>query len=335
MARGAGPSGGADNPPAARDDAARSATRGGTGSLVSLASLSCVLWGSAVPMVRLGYRAFGIGPGDTGSQMLFAGLRFVLAGACVTLAWCAINRSARLPRRGELRVMASVALFQTFGQYLLYYMGLSRATGVNGSLMQGFGVFAALVMSALVFRLERLTGRKLLGCAIGFAGIMVAGMGERAVGGAGFHLDGEGLLLLSTVSASAASSILRRHASEVDPVLVCGWQFMMGGTALLAVGLALGGSLAPAGAGGAGILAWLVMVSAVAYGVWSHLLRSHDVSQVAVFEFLIPVFGVLLSLAILGPEGTSVGPHTAVALALISVGIYVVESRPSKARARG
>lgn len=77
------------------------------------------------------------------------------------------------------------------------------------------------------------------------------------------------------------------------------------------------------------------MVSAVAYGVWSHLLRSHDVSQVAVFEFLIPVFGVLLSLAILGPEGTSVGPHTAVALALISVGIYVVESRPSKARARG
>lgn len=334
MARGAGESSGELDPSAARDNVARGATRGGTGSLVALASLSCVLWGSAVPMVRLGYRAFGIGPGDTGSQMLFAGLRFVLAGACVTVAWCAINRSARLPRRGELRVMASVALFQTFGQYLLYYIGLSNATGVNGSLMQGFGVFAALIMSTLVFRLERLTGRKLLGCAIGFAGIMVAGMGDRATGGVGFHLEGEGLLLLSTVSASVAASILRRHASEVDPVLVCGWQFMMGGAALLAVGLGLGGSLSSTGAGSVGILAWLVMVSAVAYGVWSHLLRSYDVSQVAVFELLIPVFGVLLSLAILGPEGTSVGLHTVVALVLICAGIYVVERRPAKADAQ-
>ena len=45
-----------------------------------LAMLCCMLWGSAFPCVKIGYRLFGIAGDHTPSLLLFAGLRFTLAG---------------------------------------------------------------------------------------------------------------------------------------------------------------------------------------------------------------------------------------------------------------
>lgn len=295
--------------------------------LVLFASLACALWGSAVPMVRLGYKELGISSTDAGSQLLFGGIRFMLSGLAVTVAWSLTHHQIHVPRGHELSVVAQVAATQTFGQYVLYYQGLARATGVNGSIVQGIGVFTSLIVSALVFRLERLTARKLAGCAIGFVGLLVAGMGGAAAGSVGFSLGGEGVVMISACFASIAAAVLRRNADGVDTVMVCGWQFMLGGAGLALVGAAMGGTVDFGSAAGVGILLWLVMVSAVAYGAWSYLLGHYDVSQVSAFEFLIPIFGVLFSLALLGPEGTNVGWHTVVALALIAGGILLVERR--------
>ncbi|MCC8016048.1 MAG: EamA family transporter [Clostridiales bacterium] len=45
---------------------------------------------------------------------------------------------------------------------------------------------------------------------------------------------------------------------------------------------------------------YLALISAVAYTVWSLLLRYNPVSKVAVMGFTNPIFGVLLSALILG-----------------------------------
>ena len=50
-------------------------------ALIVIATLCCLLWGSAVPAVKFGYGLIGIAPGDTPSLLLFAGIRFCLAGA--------------------------------------------------------------------------------------------------------------------------------------------------------------------------------------------------------------------------------------------------------------
>ena len=50
-----------------------------------LAIFCCALWGSAFPCVKIGYRLFAISGDDTASQILFAGLRFTLAGILVIL----------------------------------------------------------------------------------------------------------------------------------------------------------------------------------------------------------------------------------------------------------
>ena len=42
--------------------------------------LCCFLWESAFPCIKIGYELFGIAGTDMATQILFAGIRFVLAG---------------------------------------------------------------------------------------------------------------------------------------------------------------------------------------------------------------------------------------------------------------
>ena len=48
--------------------------------VVGLAVLANMLWGSAAPVIKTGYRLFEVAADDTASQILFAGIRFFLAG---------------------------------------------------------------------------------------------------------------------------------------------------------------------------------------------------------------------------------------------------------------
>ena len=50
---------------------------------VLLAILCNVLWGSAFPFIKLGYRLFSIDPANTASIFCFAGVRFMLGSVLV------------------------------------------------------------------------------------------------------------------------------------------------------------------------------------------------------------------------------------------------------------
>ena len=45
-----------------------------------LACVCCILWGSAIPVIKTGYRLMQVDSADTASQIVFAGVRFTLAG---------------------------------------------------------------------------------------------------------------------------------------------------------------------------------------------------------------------------------------------------------------
>ena len=59
--------------------------------VVVFALSAAVAWGWAYPLIKLGFAEFGITQAMTGSKMLFAGIRFMLAGA-VVLAIAAATR---------------------------------------------------------------------------------------------------------------------------------------------------------------------------------------------------------------------------------------------------
>ena len=52
---------------------------------IFLSLLVMALWGSLFPMVKIGYEAFSISDTDIPSILMFAGTRFALSGALLSL----------------------------------------------------------------------------------------------------------------------------------------------------------------------------------------------------------------------------------------------------------
>lgn len=297
--------------------------------ILTAAIAANLLWGSAAPCIKLGYQYFAIAEGDTMSQILFAGVRFTLAGILTILIGSLLRGRLLLPKRGSGGMILMLAMMQTVIQYTFFYIGLSHAPGFKGSIISPTSTFFALLIAALVFRQEKLTTRKLLGCLIGFAGVVVVSMNGRLEGGV--RLDGEGFLVLAAASYGCSSVLIKRFSAREDPVVLSGWQFFLGGLLMTAVAFVGGGRLHAASPRAWPLMLYLGLLSAVAYTLWSLLLQRHPVSRIMVFSFLNPVFGVVLSALLLGEGKILDIPRCVLAMVLVCLGVWIVNS-PEKHR---
>ena len=71
----------------------------------------------------------------------------------------------------------------------LFYIGMAHTSGVKGSVLMAVHVFFAILISAKLFRYERLNAPKLLGCLCGFGGVLLINLSGGGLGG-GFTLLG-------------------------------------------------------------------------------------------------------------------------------------------------
>lgn len=291
--------------------------------------VSCGLWGSAYPCVKIGYELFGITGSDVASRLVFAGTRFTIAGIMVVVGVSIAQRRALLPAKRDLGAIGILALFQTVLQYFFFYGGLSHAAGVTSSIIGAAAYFFAILFAALIFKTENLTRRAVIGCAIGFAGVVLVNLGGSGDAAFSFALDGEGFILLSSIAGAISTCFIAVLGRTHDSVLLSGWQFVTGGVVLLGCGLAMGGSLCPVSPGPAfTLILYMGFISAMAYTLWSRLLAANPVSRVSIFGFMTPVFGAAMSAVLLG-ETDAVNPLFAlIALALVSAGIVIV-NRPN------
>ncbi|MEF9938854.1 MAG: EamA family transporter [Clostridium sp.] len=290
----------------------------------SLAMLCCTLWGSAFPCIKIGYRLFHILPDAVGSQILFAGLRFTLAGILTVAMGSLASGRILLPVKTSIPKIFKLCMVQTVIQYLFFYMGLAHATGVKSAIITGTNSLMAILIASLIFRQEKLTIPKMTGCILGFIGVALANMGGSGSTDLTFHLNGEGFIFISAVSYAFSSVLIKRYSVNENPVMLSGWQFTAGGVILMTVGLLMGGNIGTFTASAAAMLFYLALLSAVAYTLWSLLLKYNSVSRVTIFGFMNPVVGVLLSALLLGEGGQAFSGKNILALLLVSAGIYVV-----------
>lgn len=134
------------------------------------ASFCCLLWGSAFPAVKIGYQLLGIGGEDSAAQIVYAGLRFFIAGILIVLFKCGKERRLVLPGKHAWPLIIKLGLVQTAVQYFFFYIGMAHTSGVKGSVITASNVFWAILISALIFRFERLGAKKLLGCPVRLSG---------------------------------------------------------------------------------------------------------------------------------------------------------------------
>lgn len=285
------------------------------------AMLCCALWGSAFPFVKIGYQLFHIASEDTAAQILFAGCRFTLAGVMTIVIGSIAARQVLHPVRENIGRVLWLCLLQTVLQYLFFYVGLAHTSGVKASIIEAVNVFVAILVASLLFHQEKLTVQKIGGCLVGFAGVVLINLN-----GMNFEisLQGEGFIFLSTVAYAFSSVFLKRFSERDNTVMLSGYQFVMGGLIMMIVGVVMGGHMDVPSGKAVMLLLYLAMVSAVAYSVWGILLKYNPVSRVAVFGFMNPVFGVILSAIFLHEGQQAAGLTSMISLVLVCIGIYAV-----------
>ena len=297
-----------------------------TGIVALLACVCCILWGSAIPAIKTGYRLMEVDAADTASQIVFAGVRFTLAGLLVLVFASIREKKVLIPDRTILKYAVPVCLAQTVGQYFFFYIGVAHTSGVKGGIITGLGNFIAILMACLIVRNERMTGRKMAGCVLGFAGVVVINLMGKSLD-MGFTFTGEGFILISQVAYGISTILINIYSKKVSPVVLSGTQFTMGGVVLILIGIGMGGHFGNITAVGVVIIFYLAMVSAVAYTLWSVLLAWNDVSKVAIFGFVNPLCSVILSALILGEVKQAFNTGSLVALLLVCAGIYIVNCK--------
>lgn len=204
------------------------------------AMLSCLLWGSAAPCIKIGYSLFEIS--GTASQLLFAGIRFIIAGILTILFGSILSRKILIPQKSSIPDVFKLAMVQTVLQYIFYYIGLANTSGVNASIINASNVFVSLLFSCLLFKFEKLTTRKIFGSVIGFLGVILINISGAAING-NFSFAGEGAIFMSCLSYGLSSCLIKRYSQRENPVTLSGYQFFTGGIVLTIIGFLCGGRI--------------------------------------------------------------------------------------------
>ena len=289
----------------------------------ALAILCYILWGSATPSIKKGYELFAIASNDTAAQILFAGMRFVLAGFLTILFGSIISRQVLVPKKGSIPSILKLALVQTVLQYVFFYIGHAHTSGVKAAIINGSNVFIAILFAVFLFKYEKMTLVKLIGCIAGFAGIVIINLS-----GSGFDTSvsfaGEGAILISAAAYALSSGLIKKYSQTENPVVLSGYQFFTGGAVMCIAAFIAGGRVTGFTPASTLLLIYLALISAVAYTVWGILLKYNSVAKVTVFGFTNPIFGVILSAIFLGERGQAFGLQGIAALILVSFGIFII-----------
>ncbi|MDP9912317.1 drug/metabolite transporter (DMT)-like permease [Variovorax boronicumulans] len=293
-----------------------------------LALLCCALWGSSFPAIKSGYALFDIAPGDVPTKLVFAGYRFTLAGLLL-LAYAALTgrRLAGFTKR-TMGQLVLLGLAQTTLQYVFFYIGLAYTTGVKSSIMNATGTFFSVLLAHFIYHNDRLSANKLAGCLIGLAGVMTVNLGAGLGNVLAFDLTlrGEGFVVIAAFVLAVTSVYGKGISQHLDPIVMTAYQLVIGGLALLIGGTATGGALTGFTLASSTLLVYLAVLSSLAISIWSLLLKYNRVSTVTAFNFMVPVFGTVLSALFLGES--IVEWRYAAALLMVCYGIWLVTKTP-------
>ena len=229
-----------------------------------------------------------------GAPPLFvAALRFALAALPAVF----LVPRPRVPLRLLIGYGLTVGVIQFGLLYLAVQLGLSA--GLASLLIQTQAFFTALLSAA--FLRERLRPNQLLGMGLAFVGMALIGL----VGT--HHASAVGLLLVLLAALGwAASNLMVRAAGSTNALSLVVWSALVPPIPLTLLAGVTGGwdavwhTLSASGPGFWGAVAFMAYLNTVfGFGVWSVLIQRHGAVRVAPLSLLVPVFGMLASVAVL------------------------------------
>tara|TARA_Y100000588_G_scaffold158806_1_gene172691 strand:+ start:1162 stop:2046 length:885 start_codon:yes stop_codon:yes gene_type:complete len=263
-----------------------------------LASIAIhALWGVNPVAVKLGLEVF--------PPMWSAFVRFLIATLCVLL-WARYKGINIWPRKGYRIALFVVGTVFTI-QIAVMNIGFSLTSGTISSIIQSTNPLFVALFAHFMISGDRLNFRRVIGLMIAFIGASLVLL--RGNGLEGFGLIGIGgiVVLASSILLGLRLVLMVKPLRALDEVPVVLWMMTIG-----LIPFAVGGLLfetirwenlgwVPV----AGLLYQGVVIAGLGFMVFSFLMKRYSPSVVSSFNFVSPISGVLLSMALLGDQLTA------------------------------
>ncbi|GAB5446568.1 DMT family transporter [Gymnodinialimonas sp.] len=257
--------------------------------------------------------------------VFFAGLRSV-GGALVIFAWMKFRGLSLAIKPGTIPAGLMIGAVFAF-EFICLFWALDLTSVTRTSVIfYTMPMWLALAAHFLIPG-DRLTPVKSVGLLLAFAGVVIA-LTMRGEGAGETSLLGDFLALLGAIAWAAIALCARATAlREVRPEVQLLWQLTVSAPLLLLAALFFGPLLRdPELIHWAGLGFQILAIVSAGFLFWLWLLSIYPASSVAAFSFLTPVFGVAMGWLVLGEE---VGPGILIALALVCVGLVLI-NRPAR-----
>ena len=298
-------------------------------SVISIAIFCSILWGSAFPVLKVSYEELQMVPEDTIAKVVFAGMRFLLAGLILLVGLFFINKKALFVSRKQIPVLILFGITQTALQYFFFYNGLAKTTGMKGAILASSGTFFTVMLAHYFYVNDKMNWQKTIGLIAGFAGIVIANWGQGFQ--MSFQLTGEGYMVLAALTGAIGTIMAKEMAVGIHPFALTGWQLTIGSIVMLVIGLPQlqenAMSFTPLGWG---LFVYSAFLSAAAFGLWYSILKYNKAGEISIYKFATPVSGTILSALFIPGENLTL--LVVAALALVAVGFIAINYKP-KARA--
>jgi len=286
-----------------------------------IATFCCLLWGSAYPAIKNGYILFNISPEDIPSKLVFAGYRFVIAGLVLLVIALLSGKKVLSISKKNIQNVFLLGIFQTAVHYMFFYVGVANTSGVKSSIMNSTVAFFSVILAHYIYKNDKLTMQKIIGCTIGFIGVMIVNFSADLLNFS-FSFKGEGVVVIAAFIFSVSAIYAKKLTQSIDVMLVTGYSLFIGGALLTLIGTAIGGRVYHFTMISSLLLIYMALLSSVAFSLWNLLLKYNKVSHVSIYNFFTPIFGAILSAIFLGENIFEI--KNIIALMLVCAGIWMV-----------
>lgn len=274
-----------------------------------------LLWGSLFPVVKLGFKAYNVV--SVGDILLFAGIRFTICGAIISAFSYVKDKNNFSGAKNSVMPILASGLFAIILHYAFTYIGLKYTDSSKTAILKQLGALFYVCFSALFFKDDRLTARKLIGVVLGFMGIIAVN-----ISGATFKFHIGDVLIIGASFCTVFSNVISKKVFEkVNPITSTGISQLFGGIVLLMVGYILGGRVCFKANSDILIMVYICVASCISYCIWFTVVKNGQLSKLFIIKFAEPVFASLIGAYLLGEN--ILKPEYIIGFILITFGIYI------------
>ena len=263
-----------------------------------MAIIACLLWSTAFVGVKIGLNYM--------SPLLFAGLRFSIAGILILLYYGKFRAYFQAIKTHFWYILL-IAFLQTVLMYGLFYTAMNMVPGSMGAMINGTGPLFAAIVAHLFIKDDKITWRSGGSIMLGIVGIVIINIGRQTGGNAGgLEIIGVLLLIANNLVSGLYNVIVKKSRRNISMLTLSSASLLIGGIVLILISIPF--KTMPANLNFPLefwlALGWLSFLSAAAFALWFTLLKRPGVkvSYLNSWKFIIPVFGAILSWLILPGE---------------------------------